>query len=265
MTSIRLGLSCLLSLIVNSSYAALLLDWSPDTIQAEVGCCVAQGNNGLMFLQQVNLTQAATLNGFVYYNENNGHNPNVGDHISFFITQGPLTLNQRPPSPTNPSDLNLTGTVTSNSFEGATAGNYGNTYGYTGIYADIPSIQLAAGTYWIGYVASTGFALLHGTNASSNAALPHLSFPSLLYGGFDSSPPEGTMSIRLYGDVASPIPAPATAVLLVSGLVGLAILSRRKTGKGSEGDWNPRKPPKTPCNASPILRLGQVAYILTER
>lgn len=241
MTSTRLVIGCVLAMTLCSSRAALLLDWSPDTIQAEVGCCVAQGNNGLMFLQQVNLAQAATLNGFVYYNENNGHNPSVGDHISFFITQGPLTLNQRPPSPTNPPDLNLTGTVTSNSFEGATASNYGNTYGYTGIYADIPSIQLTAGTYWVGYVASTGFALLHGINAPSNAALPHLSFPSLLYEGFDSSPPEGTMSIRLYGDVASQVPAPATAALLVSGLVGLLALTRRKREKSNEGNKNPQE------------------------
>lgn len=217
--------SFLVSIVASISFgtanAALLIDWSPDTLGANAGNGIAQSD--AQYLQQFRLTEAAILTGFAFYTENNGHIAAVGDQIYVTITHGPFE-NGKPPS--SPIYYFLPVNVTSNQFPGATVSNYGHgTYGLTGIFAPLPSVQLAADTYWIAFWASTGFELLTGPNAPFNDPMPQLDTNGKY--GLSNSAPVGTMAMRLYGDVVS-VPEPGTLALLVSSLGFLGWLWRRR-------------------------------------
>ena len=213
--------SILASVSIGAANAALLIDWSPDTLGANAGAGIAQSD--AQYLQQFRLTDATVLTGFAFYTENNGHIAAVGDQIYVTITHGPFE-NGKPPA--SPIYYFLPVIVTSNQFPGATARNYGhNNYGLTGIFAPLPSVQLAADTYWIAFWASTGFELLTGPNAPFNDPMPQLDTNGKY--GLSNSAPVGTMAMRLYGDVAV-VSEPGTLALL-AGCVGLfGLVGRRR-------------------------------------
>jgi len=220
--------SMLASASIGTADAALLIDWSPDTAGASVGCCVAQGQE--TYLQHFDLTQATTLTGFAYYTEHTAHAPAVGNTL--FVTIAQATFQNGQPTVFSAYYF-LPVPVTSNNFPGATASNYGNFYGLTGIFAPLPSVQLAPGAYWIGLngdasgfaPATFGFALLNGQNAPFNDAMPQLDTIGRIT--VSQSAPVGTLAMRLYGDAVT-VPEPGTLALLAGSVALLSLIGRRR-------------------------------------
>lgn len=215
----------LASLSIGTANAALLIDWSPDTVGASVGCCVAQ--QGMIYFQHFQLSSPTSISGFAYYVENNNHIPAVGSDLFVEIVQGPFpSVNVWTP---DPSEIFFSSVVpvASNQFPGSTGSNYGDYYGLTGIFGALPSIQLSAGEYLIGFTipAFSGFALLSGPNAPFNDPMPQETLGMFTIS--QAGPPVGTMAMRLYGDVVT-VPEPGTLALLAGALGMLTFTTRRR-------------------------------------
>ncbi len=211
-TFFKKGIAALAFSIIalSTASATIIWDYSPDTTGSSGGASWSNQASGQNFAELVTFATGGTITGMDIYSSENWGNLNDIVYIKIFADNGgtPGAL-----ITTLTEIISIIDTVGTSSVNGITRkfASLTNPYAYL------------AGSFWIGMSGDNEITQMSlNTNAPENGKMAQFSGDN-----YSFSTPVGDMAFRLHS-VARDVPEPAPLALLAFGLLGMAVLRRRK-------------------------------------